>query len=67
MPRDWQSSHAPIAKDCACCGLADCGLEPASLRFRGIGLSRGPRSWAYPGPPPDWRLRREQPDQGGTR
>eukprot|EP00969_Alexandrium_andersonii_P328706 14524427-Alexandrium_andersonii.AAC.1 len=27
-------------------GLADCGLEPASGRFRAFGPPRGPLSWA---------------------
>eukprot|EP00969_Alexandrium_andersonii_P191074 8440382-Alexandrium_andersonii.AAC.1 len=28
------------------CGLADCGLEPVSWRFRDLGPPRGPLSWA---------------------
>eukprot|EP00969_Alexandrium_andersonii_P351304 15435146-Alexandrium_andersonii.AAC.1 len=40
------ASRAPIAKDCADYGLADCGLEHAGWRFRDLGPPRGPRSWA---------------------
>eukprot|EP00969_Alexandrium_andersonii_P268663 11872488-Alexandrium_andersonii.AAC.1 len=36
------ASRAPRAKACADCGLADCGLEPASWRLRGLGPPRGP-------------------------
>eukprot|EP00969_Alexandrium_andersonii_P199238 8798080-Alexandrium_andersonii.AAC.1 len=34
------ASHAPRAKDCADCGLADCGLESATSRFRDFGPPR---------------------------
>eukprot|EP00969_Alexandrium_andersonii_P366379 15468371-Alexandrium_andersonii.AAC.1 len=34
-------SRAPIAKDCADCASADCGLEPASCPFRDLGPPRG--------------------------
>eukprot|EP00969_Alexandrium_andersonii_P228952 10111621-Alexandrium_andersonii.AAC.1 len=37
------ASRAPRAKDC---GLADCGLEPSSWRFRDLGHPRGPLLWA---------------------
>eukprot|EP00969_Alexandrium_andersonii_P041716 1829201-Alexandrium_andersonii.AAC.1 len=49
--RPWRSarscalllgSRAPIAKDCADCGLADCGLELARWRFRALRPPRGP-------------------------
>eukprot|EP00969_Alexandrium_andersonii_P348808 15422688-Alexandrium_andersonii.AAC.1 len=30
------ASHSPRAKDCADCGLEDCGLEFATSRFRGF-------------------------------
>eukprot|EP00969_Alexandrium_andersonii_P165347 7307429-Alexandrium_andersonii.AAC.1 len=31
------ASRAPRAKDCADCGLADCGLESVTLRVRDFG------------------------------
>eukprot|EP00969_Alexandrium_andersonii_P302367 13365837-Alexandrium_andersonii.AAC.1 len=40
------ASPAPIAKDCAHCGLADCGLELATTRLRGFGP---PSSLAFAG------------------
>eukprot|EP00969_Alexandrium_andersonii_P154385 6824508-Alexandrium_andersonii.AAC.1 len=42
------ASFAPIAKDCADWGLADCGLvaELAKMRFRGFGPPQAPYSWA---------------------
>eukprot|EP00969_Alexandrium_andersonii_P185949 8216060-Alexandrium_andersonii.AAC.1 len=41
------ASRAPIvAKDCADCGLEDCGLELASPRFRALGPPRRLLSWA---------------------
>eukprot|EP00969_Alexandrium_andersonii_P159137 7030395-Alexandrium_andersonii.AAC.1 len=40
------ASGAPIAKDCAHCGLVGCGLELTSRRFRDLGPPRGPLSWA---------------------
>eukprot|EP00969_Alexandrium_andersonii_P156594 6923251-Alexandrium_andersonii.AAC.1 len=36
------ASRAPIAKDCADCGLADCGLEPATSPFRDFGPPQAP-------------------------
>eukprot|EP00969_Alexandrium_andersonii_P276009 12200046-Alexandrium_andersonii.AAC.1 len=39
------ASRAPRATDSADCGLADCGLEPTSSRFRDLGPPRGPLSW----------------------
>eukprot|EP00969_Alexandrium_andersonii_P242874 10729452-Alexandrium_andersonii.AAC.1 len=36
-PVEFLASHAPRAKDCTDCGLADCGLEPASWPVRGLG------------------------------
>eukprot|EP00969_Alexandrium_andersonii_P082935 3657893-Alexandrium_andersonii.AAC.1 len=36
------ASRAPIAKDCADGGLADCGLERATFRFRDLGPPRSP-------------------------
>eukprot|EP00969_Alexandrium_andersonii_P175250 7750110-Alexandrium_andersonii.AAC.1 len=38
------ASRAAIAKACADCGLEDCGLQPASWRFRDLGPPRGPLS-----------------------
>eukprot|EP00969_Alexandrium_andersonii_P025374 1108365-Alexandrium_andersonii.AAC.1 len=38
-----------MAKDCADCGLADCGLEPGTWRFRDLAPPRGPLSWADSG------------------
>eukprot|EP00969_Alexandrium_andersonii_P273484 12087442-Alexandrium_andersonii.AAC.1 len=40
------ASRAPMAKDSADCGLADCGLEHASWRVCDLGHPRGPLSWA---------------------
>eukprot|EP00969_Alexandrium_andersonii_P241848 10680412-Alexandrium_andersonii.AAC.1 len=40
----WQeklAARAQMAKDCADCGVADCGLELANLRFRDLGPPRG--------------------------
>eukprot|EP00969_Alexandrium_andersonii_P280494 12400971-Alexandrium_andersonii.AAC.1 len=34
-----------MGKDRADCGLADCGLEPASWRFRDFGPPRSMFSW----------------------
>eukprot|EP00969_Alexandrium_andersonii_P188075 8310756-Alexandrium_andersonii.AAC.1 len=33
-------------RDCADCGLADCGLELARWRFRNLGPPEAPLSWA---------------------
>eukprot|EP00969_Alexandrium_andersonii_P295632 13068298-Alexandrium_andersonii.AAC.1 len=35
-----------MAKDCRDRGLADCGLELATWRFRGLGPPRASLSWA---------------------
>eukprot|EP00969_Alexandrium_andersonii_P215408 9514563-Alexandrium_andersonii.AAC.1 len=35
-------SRAPMAKDCADCRLADCGLELATSRFQDLGTPLSP-------------------------
>eukprot|EP00969_Alexandrium_andersonii_P253863 11220121-Alexandrium_andersonii.AAC.1 len=40
------ASRAPIAKECADCGLADCGLERATSRFCDFGPRQCSLSWA---------------------
>eukprot|EP00969_Alexandrium_andersonii_P234648 10359953-Alexandrium_andersonii.AAC.1 len=40
------ASDGPRAKDCADCGLADCGLEFRPGRFRAFGPPEAPRSRA---------------------
>eukprot|EP00969_Alexandrium_andersonii_P329560 14563764-Alexandrium_andersonii.AAC.2 len=36
----WLGPRVPRAKYCADCDLEDCGLEPATAQFRGIGPPR---------------------------
>eukprot|EP00969_Alexandrium_andersonii_P024436 1066667-Alexandrium_andersonii.AAC.1 len=44
----YLASRVPIAKDCADCGLEDCGLKFANSRFRAPGPPQAPLSSTDP-------------------